>query len=96
MTLHKDDCDLMNPPKFDKCEDMANLTHLNELSVLVNLKERYLSNLIYVPFPLFFILRSFKSPWFVFLLFPFVSFTSDLLWTVPGRHQPLAPPPPLH
>jgi len=27
---------------------MASLTHLNELSVLVNLKERYLSNLIYV------------------------------------------------
>lgn len=37
----------MNPPKFDKVEDMADLSHLNEASVLHNLKERYFSNLIY-------------------------------------------------
>ena len=38
----------VNPPKFEKCEDMANLTYLNEASVLWNLKSRYQSNLIYV------------------------------------------------
>ncbi|RHZ59360.1 hypothetical protein Glove_364g12 [Diversispora epigaea] len=37
----------MNPPKFDKAEDMADLTHLNEASVVHNLRLRYLSNLIY-------------------------------------------------
>jgi myosin heavy subunit len=38
----------MNPPKFDKVEDMADLTHLNEASVIHNLRLRYLSNMIYV------------------------------------------------
>jgi len=38
----------MNPPKFDKVEDMADLTHLNEASVVHNLRLRYHSNLIYV------------------------------------------------
>ena len=38
----------MNPPKFSKVEDMAELTCLNEASVLHNLKERYYSDLIYV------------------------------------------------
>ncbi|KAI8051501.1 Myh11 protein [Syncephalis plumigaleata] len=37
----------MNPPKFDKVEDMADLTYLNEASVVHNLRLRYLSNLIY-------------------------------------------------
>lgn len=38
----------MNPPKFDKVEDMADLTYLNEASVIHNLRQRYHSNLIYV------------------------------------------------
>jgi hypothetical protein len=38
----------MNPPKFDRVEDMAELTHLNEASVVHNLKARYVTNLIYV------------------------------------------------
>lgn len=37
----------MNPPKFTKVEDMAELTCLNEASVLHNLKDRYYSGLIY-------------------------------------------------
>jgi myosin heavy subunit len=37
----------MNPPKFEKTEDMASLTYLNEASVLHNLKQRYYSGLIY-------------------------------------------------
>ena len=38
----------VNPPKFEKCDDMSNLTFLNEASVLWNLKSRYVSKLIYV------------------------------------------------
>ena len=38
----------VNPPKFERCEDMSNLTYLNEASVLHNLKARYVSKLIYV------------------------------------------------
>uniref|UniRef100_A0A8C7IH49 Myosin motor domain-containing protein n=1 Tax=Oncorhynchus kisutch TaxID=8019 RepID=A0A8C7IH49_ONCKI len=37
----------MNPPKYDKIEDMAMMTYLNEASVLYNLKERYAAWMIY-------------------------------------------------
>jgi len=43
----KDDIQQMNPPKFEKIEDMANMTYLNEASVLYNLKSRYGSGMIY-------------------------------------------------
>merc|ERR1719449_435503 len=45
--VSKDDMQKMNPPKYDKQEDMADLTCLNEASVLHNVKERYYSGLIY-------------------------------------------------
>ncbi len=48
LAFNKDDVQKMNPPKFNKVEDMAELTCLNEASVLFNLKERYYSGLIYV------------------------------------------------
>lgn len=38
----------MNPPKFDMAEDMANMTYLNEASVMGNLRMRYVKLLIYV------------------------------------------------
>lgn len=47
LNVPKDDVQKMNPPKFDKVEDMAELTCLNEASVLHNLKDRYFSGLIY-------------------------------------------------
>ena len=47
-TFHKDDIQKMNPPKFEKVEDMAELSFLNEASVLHNLTDRYHSGLIYV------------------------------------------------
>uniref|UniRef100_A0A452I2Y5 Uncharacterized protein n=1 Tax=Gopherus agassizii TaxID=38772 RepID=A0A452I2Y5_9SAUR len=47
ITISKDDIQKMNPPKFSKVEDMAELTCLNEASVLHNLRERYFSGLIY-------------------------------------------------
>merc|ERR1719384_2753280 len=37
----------VNPPKFEKCEDMANLTFLNDASVFWNLKVRFCAKLIY-------------------------------------------------
>ncbi|XP_061556925.1 myosin-8-like [Phycodurus eques] len=45
--VHQDDLRPMNPPKFDKIEDMARLTHLHEPAVLFNLKERYAAWMIY-------------------------------------------------
>nr|XP_018669541.1 myosin-10 isoform X2 [Ciona intestinalis] len=47
VTLNKNDVQKMNPPKFTKVEDMADMTCLNEASVLHNLKDRYYSGLIY-------------------------------------------------
>lgn len=41
----------MNPPKYDKIEDMAMMTHLHEPAVLYNLKERYAAWMIYVSAP---------------------------------------------
>lgn len=46
----KDQLSQVNPPKFEKVEDMADLTYLNEAAVLHNLKQRYYSKLIYVSF----------------------------------------------
>ncbi|XP_018368059.1 PREDICTED: myosin heavy chain, muscle isoform X27 [Trachymyrmex cornetzi] len=43
----KDQLSQVNPPKFEKAEDMADLTYLNEASVLHNLKQRYYAKLIY-------------------------------------------------
>uniref|UniRef100_UPI003AAC632C myosin-1-like n=1 Tax=Centroberyx gerrardi TaxID=166262 RepID=UPI003AAC632C len=47
VTVKDDQVFPMNPPKFDKIEDMAMMTHLNEASVLYNLKERYAAWMIY-------------------------------------------------
>lgn len=48
VTVTDDEVFPMNPPKFDKIEDMAMMTHLNEAAVLYNLKERYAAWMIYV------------------------------------------------
>lgn len=48
ITLSREEVQRMNPPRFSKVEDMADLTCLNEASVLHNLRERYFSGLIYV------------------------------------------------
>ncbi|RXM31511.1 Myosin heavy chain, fast skeletal muscle [Acipenser ruthenus] len=47
VTVKDDQVLPMNPPKYDKIEDMAMMTHLNEPSVLFNLKERYAAWMIY-------------------------------------------------
>ncbi|XP_057329272.1 myosin heavy chain, muscle isoform X19 [Microplitis mediator] len=43
----KDQLSQVNPPKYEKAEDMSNLTYLNDASVLHNLKQRYYHKLIY-------------------------------------------------
>ncbi|KAF7249100.1 Myosin-4, partial [Varanus komodoensis] len=47
VTVKEDQVFAMNPPKFDKIEDMAMMTHLHEPGVLYNLKERYAAWMIY-------------------------------------------------
>lgn len=41
------DVDKVNPPKFDRVDDIAELTYLNEASVVNNISLRYSSGLIY-------------------------------------------------
>lgn len=48
LTVKEGDIQQMNPPKYDMIEDMAMLTHLNEASVLYNLRRRYSAWMIYV------------------------------------------------
>ncbi|XP_078700164.1 myosin-7-like isoform X1 [Branchiostoma floridae x Branchiostoma belcheri] len=43
----KDKLVMMNPSKFVCCEDMANMTYLNDASVLATLRDRYANGLIY-------------------------------------------------
>jgi myosin protein heavy chain len=45
--VHTQALDRVNPAKFDKASDMAELTHLNEPSVVHNLHSRYKADLIY-------------------------------------------------
>lgn len=74
MMVAKDDIQKMNPPKFDKVEDMAELTCLNEASVLHNIKDRYYSGLIYVSAAP----NSFNTQYFVEYLFTTVFHLSFL------------------
>ncbi|NWT94350.1 MYH7 protein, partial [Urocynchramus pylzowi] len=51
--VKEDEVQPMNPPKFDMIEDMAMLTHLNEASVLYNLKRHWDTPIPHLPvFPL--------------------------------------------
>merc|ERR1739848_598312 len=46
-TFKSEELGQVNPPKFEKREDMANLTFINDASVFWNLKTRYQAKLIY-------------------------------------------------
>ena len=59
------DVDKVNPPKFNLADDMADLTYLNEASVIHNLRQRYEADLIYVCISLNYILMI-DLLWFVF------------------------------
>ncbi|KAI0987251.1 hypothetical protein GJ496_003370 [Pomphorhynchus laevis] len=45
--VEKDKCEMVNPPKFIKCDDMADMTYLNDATVLDNLRKRYTDMMIY-------------------------------------------------
>ncbi|KAJ2795419.1 class II myosin, partial [Coemansia helicoidea] len=47
VTVSLGDTEKVNPPKFERVEDMADLGYLNEASVVHNLKQRYAANMIY-------------------------------------------------
>uniref|UniRef100_A0A914WEW7 Myosin motor domain-containing protein n=1 Tax=Plectus sambesii TaxID=2011161 RepID=A0A914WEW7_9BILA len=47
MDIPSDETQEVNPSAFELCEDMASLTHLNEASVLHNLRQRFLLDLIH-------------------------------------------------
>ena len=68
----------MNPPKYDKIEDMAMMTHLNEASVLYNLKERYAAWMIYV--------RYFTN--YKIILNNITDHINDHLWMISYRPTP--------
>ncbi|XP_027758956.1 myosin-3-like [Empidonax traillii] len=88
VAVKPDDVYAMNPPKFDRVEDVAMLTHLHEPAVLYNLKDRYSSWMIYVS-SLFCQRRkhSHRSWTSVFTLFHF--FLADLLGSLLRHCQPL-------
>jgi hypothetical protein len=48
VTVKIEEVEQMNPPKYEKCDDMADLTYLNDATVLHNLRERFKSWYIYV------------------------------------------------
>jgi myosin heavy subunit len=47
VTVKRDALLPMNPPKYEKCDDMADLTYLNDATVYHNLRERYVNWYIY-------------------------------------------------
>jgi hypothetical protein len=47
ITVKKEDIEPMNPPKYEKSDDMTDLPYLNDATVLHNLRERYHAWLIY-------------------------------------------------
>ncbi|CDK26633.1 unnamed protein product [Kuraishia capsulata CBS 1993] len=61
-TIKLESLQRVNPPRFDKCDDMAALTYLNEPSVVHNLKTRYSNDLIYTYSGLFLVaINPYKS-----------------------------------
>ena len=58
--------DKVNPPKFNLADDMADLTYLNEASVIHNLRQRYEADLIYVILPISSLILNIDLFWSVF------------------------------
>jgi len=47
VTFKRDQLLQMNPPKYEMCDDMADLTYLNDATVYHNLRERFVNWYIY-------------------------------------------------
>uniref|UniRef100_A0A8C0DEB4 Myosin-16 n=1 Tax=Balaenoptera musculus TaxID=9771 RepID=A0A8C0DEB4_BALMU len=62
LTMKKDDIQQMNPPKFYQVSDMADMTFLNEASVLDNLRQGYVSMRIYTYSGLFCVTKRTEMP----------------------------------
>ncbi|KAL9596273.1 MAG: hypothetical protein Q9219_005903 [cf. Caloplaca sp. 3 TL-2023] len=75
--VESESIDKVNPAKFDKADDMAELTHLNEASVVHNLQTRYQSDLIYTYSGLFLVT---VNPYC-----PLPIYTKDVMNTYKGR-----------
>lgn len=74
----------MNPPKFDRVEDVAELSFLNEPSVVHNFKMRYLHNDIYTYSGLFLVaINPYKR---------LPIYTEDVIKMYKGRKRGEAPP----
>ncbi|KAJ1654513.1 class II myosin [Dispira simplex] len=78
------DVEKVNPPKFDKVEDMADLGYLNEASVVHNLKLRYYDNLIYTYSGLFLVA---VNPYYNLPIY-----TDEVLRSYRGKKRGEAPP----
>ena len=74
----------MNPPKFDRLDDIADLTFLNEASVAHNLRLRYGSGAIYVRLPICWCIPPTISK--------LSSLVLDILWAFPSGDQSLHQP----
>lgn len=82
LVVKEGDIQPTNPAKFDMIEDLSMLTHLNEASVLFNLRRRYSMWMIYVSVCPAAALRGRLTSDHLCLL-------SDLLWALLCDHQPL-------
>ncbi|KAJ1515938.1 hypothetical protein HMI54_012844 [Coelomomyces lativittatus] len=83
-TVHINDTQKMNPPKFEKVEDMAALAYLNEASIVHNIKMRFLSNLIYTYSGLFLVA---VNPYKRLPLY-----TEQAAWSYRGKKKSELPP----
>ncbi|CAJ0644102.1 7439_t:CDS:10 [Entrophospora sp. SA101] len=79
-----DETEKMNPPKFDKVEDMADLTYLNEASIIHNLRQRYFSDYFYTYSGLFLVA---VNPYHDFPIY-----TDEIIQSYKGKRRHEMPP----
>jgi len=80
--------------KYEKTEDMSNLTYLNEASVLHNLKQRYYNRLIYVSGSTILKLRSQNRSNLFYTVS--ISLPVDIQWSLLCGNQSIQAIPNLH
>ena len=104
-TLKAGEVGRVNPPKFEKCEDMVNLTYLNDASVFWNLKTRYQAKLIHTYSGLFVVsktciprrnINAFGRWWVIKPFDPSTPQVMELQRKYAGCGEPLQALPPLH